>query len=271
MSALEFPTNIYVFGGFRRYGAEIVLVEAEDGIRTDLQRLLDAIDEQNAAGAAVAGALPQQLHPGCARGDRQGPPGGRARDPRHLSGGRRHSHRPDGARRGLRRWRIGQVAVRRTRRGLPLRAPGSRAHSRTRLHRLGRARRPLCIRGRGHSICRSARALPERHAQRAGALCRARRLRDRRRHRRRRDPREVARPDAAPDRARLRRRLPRQHADRRRRAGRRGDRRRARRIRRDSRSSSAARSSSITGRAPASACRRTSTIRQRRSSTRWTC
>ena len=46
MSALEFPTNIYVFGGFRRYGAEIVLVEAEDGIRTDLQRLLDAIDER---------------------------------------------------------------------------------------------------------------------------------------------------------------------------------------------------------------------------------
>ena len=46
MSALEFPTNIYVFGGFRRYGAEIVLVEAADGIRTDLERLLDAIDEQ---------------------------------------------------------------------------------------------------------------------------------------------------------------------------------------------------------------------------------
>ena len=46
MSALEFPTNIYVFGGFRRYGAEIVLVAAEDGIRTDLQRLLDAIDER---------------------------------------------------------------------------------------------------------------------------------------------------------------------------------------------------------------------------------
>ena len=45
MSTLEFPTNIYVFGGFRRCGAEVVLVEAEDGIRTDLQQLLDAIDE----------------------------------------------------------------------------------------------------------------------------------------------------------------------------------------------------------------------------------
>ena len=46
MSSLEFPTNIYVFEGFRRYGAEIVLVEAADGVRTDLQQLLDAIDER---------------------------------------------------------------------------------------------------------------------------------------------------------------------------------------------------------------------------------
>ncbi len=45
MSSLEFPTNIYLFEGFRRYGAEIVLVEAADGIRSDLQQLLDAIDE----------------------------------------------------------------------------------------------------------------------------------------------------------------------------------------------------------------------------------
>jgi kynureninase len=45
MSSLEFPTNIYVFEGFRRYGADIVLVEAPDGIRTDLGKLLDAIDE----------------------------------------------------------------------------------------------------------------------------------------------------------------------------------------------------------------------------------
>ena len=45
MSSLEFPTNIYLFEGFRRYGADIVLVEAADGIRTDLQQLLDAIDE----------------------------------------------------------------------------------------------------------------------------------------------------------------------------------------------------------------------------------
>ena len=46
MSGLEFPTNMYLFEGFRRYGAEIVYVESDDGIRTNMERLLDAIDER---------------------------------------------------------------------------------------------------------------------------------------------------------------------------------------------------------------------------------
>ena len=46
MSELEFPTNMYLFEGFRRYGAEIVYVPSDDTVRTDLQRLLDAIDER---------------------------------------------------------------------------------------------------------------------------------------------------------------------------------------------------------------------------------
>ena len=46
LSSLEFPTNIYLFEGFRRYGAEIVIVPGENGVRTDLDRLLDAIDER---------------------------------------------------------------------------------------------------------------------------------------------------------------------------------------------------------------------------------
>ncbi len=45
MTDLEFPTNLYVFDGFRRYGAEIVVVPSGDGLRTNLERLLDAIDE----------------------------------------------------------------------------------------------------------------------------------------------------------------------------------------------------------------------------------
>jgi kynureninase len=46
MSDLEFPSNHYLFEGFRRYGAEIVYVPSSDPIRLDLQRLLDAIDER---------------------------------------------------------------------------------------------------------------------------------------------------------------------------------------------------------------------------------
>jgi kynureninase len=46
MTDLEFPSNHYLFEGFRRYGAEIVYVPSTDPIRLDLQRFLDAIDER---------------------------------------------------------------------------------------------------------------------------------------------------------------------------------------------------------------------------------
>jgi kynureninase len=46
MTELEFPSNHYLFEGFRRYGAEIEYVPAADPIRLDLQRFLDAIDER---------------------------------------------------------------------------------------------------------------------------------------------------------------------------------------------------------------------------------
>jgi kynureninase len=46
MSDLEFPTNMYLFEGFRRYGAEVVYVPSDDGIRPNLNRLLDAVDER---------------------------------------------------------------------------------------------------------------------------------------------------------------------------------------------------------------------------------
>jgi kynureninase len=46
MTELEFPSNHYLFEGFRRYGAEIVYVPSADPIRLDLQRFLDAIDER---------------------------------------------------------------------------------------------------------------------------------------------------------------------------------------------------------------------------------
>ena len=48
MTELEFPSNHYLYEGFRRYGAEIVYVPSSDPIRLDLQRFLDAIDERTA-------------------------------------------------------------------------------------------------------------------------------------------------------------------------------------------------------------------------------
>lgn len=46
MTDLEFPSNMYLFEGFRRYGAEVVYVPSPDAMRTDLDALLDAIDER---------------------------------------------------------------------------------------------------------------------------------------------------------------------------------------------------------------------------------
>jgi kynureninase len=48
MTELDFPTNMYLFEGFRRYGAEIVYVPSDDGMRTNLERMVDAIDERTA-------------------------------------------------------------------------------------------------------------------------------------------------------------------------------------------------------------------------------
>ena len=45
MTDLEFPTNMYLFEGFRRYGADVVYVPSHDTIRTNLDRLVEAIDE----------------------------------------------------------------------------------------------------------------------------------------------------------------------------------------------------------------------------------
>jgi kynureninase len=47
LSDLEFPSNHYLYEGFRRYGAETVYVPpAADGLRVDVERIVDAIDEQ---------------------------------------------------------------------------------------------------------------------------------------------------------------------------------------------------------------------------------
>jgi len=48
MTDLEFPSNSYLFEGFRRYGAEVVHLKSPDTMQTDLQALLDAIDDRTA-------------------------------------------------------------------------------------------------------------------------------------------------------------------------------------------------------------------------------
>jgi kynureninase len=48
MTDLESPSNMYLFEGFRRYGADVVYVPSPDAMKTDLERLLDAIDERTA-------------------------------------------------------------------------------------------------------------------------------------------------------------------------------------------------------------------------------
>jgi len=45
-TSLNFPTNMYVWEGYRRLGAEICVVESEDGVGVPTERLLAAIDER---------------------------------------------------------------------------------------------------------------------------------------------------------------------------------------------------------------------------------
>jgi len=45
---LDFPTNHYLFEGYRRYGAEIVYVPSANNISAPIDRLVEAIDDQTA-------------------------------------------------------------------------------------------------------------------------------------------------------------------------------------------------------------------------------
>jgi len=45
---LDFPSNHYLFHGFERFGAEVVTVPSDDGVRGRVDRVVDAIDERTA-------------------------------------------------------------------------------------------------------------------------------------------------------------------------------------------------------------------------------
>jgi kynureninase len=48
LSALDFPSNLYLFTGLRRFGAETVVVPSGDPLTMDVERFVDAIDERTA-------------------------------------------------------------------------------------------------------------------------------------------------------------------------------------------------------------------------------
>ncbi len=231
MTDLEFPSNHYLFEGFRRYGAEIVYVPSPDAIRIDLERLLDAIDEQTVlvplslvlfksafitdvkavidkahrVGAHVildvyqaAGTVPMELDDWNA----DFAVGGSVK---WLCGGPGAGYlyvRPDLAD------------------ALQPGFVGWAAHESPFAFATGPAR-----------LRRKPRAISERHAERAGALRGARRLRNRPGGRRRSHPPAIARLDAPDDRRRAVGGLPSEHAACRSRTRRLGDRRRTRRRR----------------------------------------
>ncbi len=45
---LDFPSNHYLFHGFARYGAEVVIVPSDDSVRGRIDRMVDAIDARTA-------------------------------------------------------------------------------------------------------------------------------------------------------------------------------------------------------------------------------
>jgi kynureninase len=58
---LDFPTNHYLFEGFRRYGADVVYVPSDDMVRAPIDRLVDAIDDRTAL-VAVSLVLFRSAH-----------------------------------------------------------------------------------------------------------------------------------------------------------------------------------------------------------------
>ena len=136
---MNFPSVMYVFEAQKRRGARIHMVPSDDGIDVDTQRILDAIDETTllvpishvlfrSAFIQDAEAITEKAHE----------VGAHVILDVYQSAGTR-AGRPHGARRRLRRRRLGQVALRRPGRGLPLRAAGPREEARADAHRLAGA------------------------------------------------------------------------------------------------------------------------------------
>ncbi len=188
----NFPSVRYLYQAQR--DLEVVVCE-DDG------EIVEAIDERTLL-VPISHVLFKSGEIQDVDADRQSRPRRRRpRDPRRLPvSGNRPSRRHRLERR-FRRRGLGQVALRRPGQRLALRASGPGRAARARLHRLAGARGALRLRG-GDALCARRRALPHRHAERAGALRGHARLRPDRGDRRRADPRELTPPDRSSDPAR---------------------------------------------------------------------
>ena len=192
LTDLEFPSNQYLFEGFRRYGADIVYVPSDDAMRLDRQRFLDAIDERTllvplslvlfrSAFIRTRAAVIEKAHHVGAHVilDVYQAAGTVPMDLEALGA--------DFAVGGSVKWLCGGPGA-----GYLYVRPDLAAKLEPAFVGWAAHDEAVRVRDRPDPVRRQPRAVPERHAERPVAVFGPRRLRDRRRDRRAGDPREVA-------------------------------------------------------------------------------
>src|ERR1035437_9578125 len=195
---LNFTTNIYHYQRLAEEGARLITVESEDGITIDLQKLLDSIDEETALVSCshilFRSAFVQDVKAIAEKAHRVG-----ALIRRYLSiGGRRAGRRPRLRGRFRHGW-LGEVALRRPGRRLPLCAPRPLAPVATACDRMDGPPLALPVRRRTYGLCGRRLPLSPRNAERPRHVCGPVRLRGHPRSRRREHPRQVPPPDPPAD------------------------------------------------------------------------
>ncbi len=197
---------IHLFRAQQTRGFQLTIVPAEDDLSVRTDRFLDAIDDT----AGVARALPYVVRHGRCRDRLPRARSGRQRDPRYLSVRRDRAGRRGRARRGLRRWRLSQMAVRRAGQRVSVYATRSARWPAAVLHRLAGTSKAVRVRHRPGGRRGSQRRCDgndERDAIDSGVLRSTGRTRHRPRGECRPNPQAVEAADRATTRARRRTRL----------------------------------------------------------------
>src|ERR1044072_7308160 len=184
-SELEFLSVMYVYHAHAPAGRlRIHKVKSDDGIAAPLEATRAAIDEETllvpvshvlfkSASLQDARAIIERAHEVGALvvldTYQSSTRGRRARRARHIPVGRHRAFQRERFGRGLLHGRLGQVALRRAPRGLPLRAAAAPWGARAEGHGLDGSRRALRVRG-VNQLRRRGRAFPPRLARRPRAL-----------------------------------------------------------------------------------------------------